>query len=385
MKIFNLQSKHGYQAPLALVGGALGATSAGMTALGATTALGGAMAGASLGSMVGAGTGIGTPKAKKISAPPARSYLGEMQSAIEAQQAIQDRLLSLEGQYTPLYQQLQAQNLANQLQNVGNLYAGAIPFSEQIQAQALESQGRIYGGLGAQALSNYRAGMDTSTLGLYDLMQQQARTGLEAGYGLTPEMERQAQQSARAAMTARGLAMGNQGVAQEVLNSYALGKDRYQTALANAQQAYGLGVNQTTNAYNMYGQPLMNQLSGLSASNILNTSTGLYDKLGTKIFQPESQYNAGIIGANQSNQMQTQLANAQIASAQQSAQMGLTGQIFGAGLKYAGDMGGFSKIFGGSGTSTYNVPNIPYLSSNYTNTLSGIGTSSGGLTNIKFP
>ena len=339
MKIFNLPQKHGYQAPLALVGGVLG----GAGALGGSI---GALGGAALGSMVGSATGIGMPKAPKISAPTNRDYLGEMRGALNSQDAIQNQLLGLEEKYTPLYQQLQNKNLTSQFGNVANMYGSLSPISHALQRQMLQDQGGTYAGVGQQAMNAYRGSMDASTIGLYNTMQQQAQEGLNAGYGLTPEMERQAQQSARAAMTARGLAGGNQGIAQEVLNSYQLGQNRYQTALANANAAYGLGTAQTSNAFNMYGSPLMNQMAGVSTSGLLNTASGLYDKLGAKIFQPESQYNAGIYGANQSNQMQTQLANAQIQSAQQSAQMGLTGQIMGAGLMAAGQAGGFGKLFG---------------------------------------
>lgn len=277
--------------------------------------------------------------APEVKAPPPRNYLAEMQDALKSQSAIQGQLLDLEKQYTPQYQALQQQSLMGQLGVLGNLYGQVIPQSEALQKQMLASQGQVYAGVGQQAMNAYRGGMDASTMGLYNTMQQQAQAGLDAGYGLTPEMERQAQQSARAAMTARGLAGGNQGIAQEVLNSYQLGQNRYQTALANAQGAYGLGVNQNAQAYQMYGQPLMNQVGSVSAGGLLNSAGTSYQGLGAKLFQPESQYNAGIYGANQSNEMQAQMANAQIQASRQSAGMGLIGALGGAalgGMAYTG-------------------------------------------------
>ena len=279
-----------------------------------------------------------------VTAPEKRDYLNEMRSALNAQSGVQNQLLDLEKQYTPQYQALQQQSLIGQLGVLGNLYGSAIPQSEALQSQMLASQGKVYAGLGQQSLNAYRGGLDASTMGLYNTMQQQAQAGLDAGYGLTPEMQRQAQQSARAAMTARGLAGGGQGVAQEVLNSYNLGQNRYQTALANAQQAYGLGTNQTANAYQMYGQPLMNQLGGVNASGLISNAGTMYGGLGARLFQPESQYNANLITANQSNEMQAQMANAQIQASKNAANMGLLGAVASAGLGAVGMAGGFGAL-----------------------------------------
>lgn len=274
--------------------------------------------------------------APTISAPEKRDYLGEMRSALNGQAGIQNQLLDLEKQYTPQYQALQQQSLMGQLGVLGNLYGQAIPQSQALQSQMLASQGQVYAGVGKQALNAYRGGMDAGTIGLYNTMQQQAQEGLNAGYGLTPQMQAQAQQSARAAMSARGLTGSGQGVAQEVLNSYNLGQNRYQNSLANANAVYGLGNQQNAQAYQMYGQPLMNQMAGVSAGGLLNSANAGYGQLGAKLFQPESQYNASLISANQSNQMQTDMANAQIKAAHQAAQMGFAGKVIGSGLDYAG-------------------------------------------------
>lgn len=285
--------------------------------------------------------------APTISAPEKRSYLGEMQSALNAQAGIQGQLLGLEKQYTPQYQELQKQALMGQMGVLGSLYGQAIPQSEALGSQMLASQGRLYQGIGQQALGAYQAGLSPATMGLYNSIMQNAQTGLSAGYGLTPQQEQMAQQSARAAMSARGLAGGNQGVAKEILNSYQLGQDRYQTALANATSAYGLGIGQSANAYQMYGQPLMGQVNNISPSGLLNQAGAGYGALGARLFQPESQYNASLIGANIQNQMSTDMANAQIQASHQAAGMGFVGDIIGSANKYAGGQGGWSKVFGG--------------------------------------
>lgn len=284
--------------------------------------------------------------APTISAPEKRDYLGEMRSALNGQAGIQDQLLGLERQYTPQYQSLQQQSLMGQMGVLGNLYGQAIPQSQALQSQILGSQGQVYGQVGQQALNAYRGGMDAGTMGLYNTMQQQAQEGLNAGYGLTPQMQAQAQQSARAAMSARGLTGSGQGVAQEVLNSYNMGQNRYQNSLANAGNIYGLGVQQNAQANAMYGQSLMNQMAGVSAGGLINSAQAGYGQLGAKLFQPESQYNSSLISANQSNQMQTDMANAQIQAAHQAASMGFVGSVIGSGFNYAGKMGGFEKAFG---------------------------------------
>jgi hypothetical protein len=187
----------------------------------------------------------------------------------------------------------------------------------------------VYGMIGRGARSAYEQGLGEQTMGLYNTMQRQAQEGLNAGYGLTPEMERQAQQSARAASTARGLAFSNQGLAQEVLNSYSLSQDRYQKALANAQNAYNLGVSNAGNAYNMYGQMLGTQVSAYSPVNMYGNAYNTSQGLGAKIFQPESQYNAGLITANRKEAMDVQIANAQSANALTSGLMGMGGAVLG--------------------------------------------------------
>jgi len=273
MKIFNLPSKMGCCDPFTVA-----------LAVGGSMIVGGALS-----------------KPKNISAPPPRSYLGEMQDALKSQSAIQGNLLSLENQYTPEYQKLQNQALTGQIQNLGQLYGNAGRYSQGLQTDYLGMQMPLYNQIGQQSIGAYQQGLGSQTMGLYDTMQLQAREGLDAGYGLTPEMQRQAQQSARAAMTARGLAGGNQGIAQEVLNSYALGQQRYQQSLANAQGAYNLGVGQFGQAMNTYGTPMMQQMQAYSPASLLGQSVAGYQSLGAKIFQPESQYNAGVYGANQSN------------------------------------------------------------------------------------
>ena len=282
------------------------------------------------GSMVAGGA---LSKPKGISAPPPRSYLGEMQDALKSQSAVQGQLLDLERQYTPQYQDLQKTSLMGQMGTLNELYGQAGQYSQNLQAQYAGMQMPLYNAVGQMSNQAYQQGLSADTIGLYNTMQRQAQAGLDAGFGLTPEMQQQAQQSARAAMTSRGLAMGNQGIAAEVLNSYDLGNKRYQQSLANAQGAYGLGVSQFTNSMNTYGNTMIQNMSAYNPNALVAGAMGQYGALGAKIFQPESQYNAGIYGANQSNEMQTRMANQQIDSAFSTGLMSAGAMIASAGIK----------------------------------------------------
>jgi hypothetical protein len=72
---------------------------------------------------------------KKIKAPAPRDYRQEMMDAMSAQEAIQPRLLALEQQYTPLYQQLQQQGIASGMGSIANLYGQAGQLTGGLQRQ----------------------------------------------------------------------------------------------------------------------------------------------------------------------------------------------------------------------------------------------------------
>lgn len=70
-------------------------------------------------------------------------------------------------------------------------------------------------------------------------LQRDAEAELALGRQLSPEQMREATQSARAAMAARGLATGNAAVGAEILN-----RDAYGTARQDQRRAFASGVNQ---------------------------------------------------------------------------------------------------------------------------------------------
>ena len=269
----------------------------------------------------------------RVEAPKPRDYKQEMLDAMAGQEAIQPRLLQLEAYYQPLYQKLQQDMMNRQMQYQLDSYGRIIPQAAALSGQFADAMAPIYGKMGEQSLTAYRQGLGSGTAGLYDTLLSQAQGDLAAGRELTPEMQKQSQQAAREAMAARGLS-GNQGIQAEVLNNYAYGTDRQNAARQFAGNVYGFGQGNFQNAMATYGQQLIGQSAAYSPANLYGSSYGMSQGLGSQIFQPESQYNANLVTANQSNDLQARMATA-------SNRAAMTGSIFGglSGMATAGITG----------------------------------------------
>ena len=288
-------------------------------------------------------------KPKGMSAPPPRSYLGEMKGALGAQSMIQRQLMDLERQYTPQWQQLQNEMLTNQIGLTGSLFESAMPVAGRVGQQMLGTMAPLYGQVGQGAMDAYRQMMGPQATGLYNQIMGQAQSEMALGRSLSPEEQRMAQQSARAAMQARGLQGGNQAVAMEVLNNYNLGMQREAQRRNYAASALNMAQGVAGNAYNMYGTPLMSQINAVSPTGMIGMAGGMIGTAKPQTFNPESQYNADIYGANQSNQMQTQMANAQAQAGWASGLTSMVGNMAGA---YLGNQGLFGPNGPMSGTTT---------------------------------
>lgn len=265
---------------------------------------------------------------KKVETPPPRDYKQEMLDAMSAQEAIQPRLLALEQQYTPLWQETQRKALLNQ-QNIQNeLYAQQIPKSAELASQYASAMAPAFGQIGASARSAYEQTLDPSLRGILGTLGQQASEGLTLGSALSQAETQQAQQAARAAMAARGLT-GNQAISQEVLNTYGMGQARQLQRQQLASQVYGMGQNQASQAMGLYGTSLMNQAQAFSPVGSYQMATGANQALGPSLFQPESQYNAQLITANRKEAMDAQIANAQSRNALTGGLMSMAGSIVG--------------------------------------------------------
>jgi hypothetical protein len=266
--------------------------------------------------------------AKKVKAPPPRDYKQEMLDAMSAQEAIQPRLLALERQYTPLYQQLQNENLQRGIGMMQDTYAATIPRSAQLSQQYAEAMQPAFASIGTSARNAYNATLDPSVSGLMGILGTQATADLERGTGLSAEEQRISQQSARMAMAARGMT-GNQAIAQEVLNSYNLGQARQQAARQFAGSVYGMGQQAAQQAMSMYGNSMLGAAQNFSPAAMYSNTANMQQGLGAQLFQPESQYNAQLITANRKEAMDAQIANAQSQSALTGGLLSMGGSILG--------------------------------------------------------
>lgn len=301
-------------------------------------------------------TGVGlATRPDGIKAPPSRSYLGEMQSALNAQAGIQDQLIGLERAYTPQWQQLQKESMMGGMNALSSLYGSAMPMAGALGSQMANSMSSAYNAAGRTAMGAYGSMFSNDTQSIYNEMGRRALADLQSGYAPTAEQTRYGEQAARAAMAARGMSTGNQAIAQEILNNYNLSNARYQQNLANAQNYLTTSQNVASQAYSMYGQPLLAQIQQVSPVGLIAGASGYNASLGAKLFNPESQYNADVMGGNQSNIMNTSLANAQAQAGWSSGLMSGLGSIAGAGIGALGDIEaakyGAPKVYKpGSGT-----------------------------------
>ena len=265
---------------------------------------------------------------KKVKAPPPRDYKQEMIDAMEAQIAIQPRLLEAERQYMPMWQENQRQALLGQQKIQNELYAQQIPKSAELTSQYASAMAPAFGQIGASARSAYEQTLDPSVRGLLGGLGQQAQEGLTLGSALSQAETQQAQQAARAAMAARGLS-GNQAIAQEVLGSYNMGQARQAQRQQLAASVYGMGQNQAQQAMGLYGGTMLGAAQGFSPTSAYQMATAGNQGLGPQLFQPESQYNAQLLTANRKEQMDAQIANAQSRSALTSGLIGAVGSFAG--------------------------------------------------------
>lgn len=259
----------------------------------------------------------------KVKAPAPRNYRQEMMDALSGQEAVQPRLLALEKQYTPLYQQLQNESLQRQMDFMSQSYEQQIPRAAEVSTKYAQAMAPAFGAIGESARAAYQQTLDPSVRGLLGTLGQQAQQDLTLGSALSAADAQQAQQASRAAMAARGMQMGNQAVALEALNTYNMGQQRYRERQEVASKVYGLGQQQAQQAMGFYGSPLVGTAAAVAPSDMYKTATGMYGNLGAQIFQPESQYQAQMYSANRQEQMQAQLGN-------QQAQAGMVGAGIGA-------------------------------------------------------
>ena len=247
----------------------------------------------------------------KVEAPPPRDYYKEMMDTIRAQVDSAPKILAAERELTPQFQQLQYEQMTGQAKNLQQFYSEQMTPFAKLGGQYADVASRYTMTPIAQgSRSAYEAGLNGGA-DLQNLMRSQALGDLNAGMSLTPEMQRQAEQQSRASMSARGLAMGNQGIASEILGSYNMGMQRQDRARQYATTVLGNDMNMSGAGFQQYGQPMMNNImQGYSPTSVANNALGMNQNLGGSYIQPESQYAANIYQGNYNAQLQANVATA---------------------------------------------------------------------------
>ena len=295
-------------------GGATGAISG---------AASGAMAGSALGpiGMIAGGLLGGIFGSSGVSAPLPPSYKQVMTGALKAQQGIQGRLMQLEGQYRPQWQGLTEGTYNTQLYGgqgnegylsmLGNLQGQMLGLQEQAVTGNMGMQARLAGLARNQMLSPEQQALRQG-------MTNIGMNALAAGRNLTPEQVRESQQSARAAMAARGLG-GRQAVAAEVLNRNALADAREQRnfQLGGAAMQLESGIQEMALRQASSGIGLLGQTGQFM------TNSNMLGDYQSKVFQPESQMAAQLAGMK----YQAGMASAQGQLAQQQGMLQSLGSL----------------------------------------------------------
>lgn len=293
-------------------------------------------------SAISAGAGMASAsKAAKAAgkAPPKRSYLGEMQEALSSQRQIMPEYLALQREFNPQFQSLQRDTLMGQIGTLGDVYGAAIPMGARLASQGTAAMAPVLSQIGTSAKDAYNTMLGQNAFNIMNTMERQANEELSLGRSLSDEERMYGEQSARAAMQARGLQGGNQAIAQEVLNNYNLGMGREAQRRAYAGQVYGMSQNTAGNAYNMYGQPLTQMIAGFSPTGMYGQASAASAEYADR-FNPESQYMSDVQGGNIQNQMNAQLASAQARAGMGAGLMSLSGNIAGS---YLGNPGLFNN------------------------------------------
>ena len=200
--------------------------------------------------------------------------------------------------------------------------------------------------LGLRASEAY-LNADPRTKGLIEELNRQAMANLTAaGSGqLTDAQQRLAVQTARAGSSARGMAMGNQGLAQEVLSTYQLAENRRESAYKNAGAVLGLNKATTADPF----QAVLGRASGAFQAGIgqQQFASGMASNVGPKTFSPESQYAADLQASNSQTAAAYAAARSQVQSGIYSAVGSAAGGMMSGGLSLGGNV-----IKGG--TNTFN-------------------------------
>lgn len=241
-----------------------------------------------------------------------RNYLREMQTALQAQETIQPKLLSLERMYRPQWLDFEGEMLSRQI-GLARLAQQNASSDTGLKAMDMAQQmSPAYSYMGQQAMQNYRQMLGPEAAGLMAQLRAKAMNDMASGGALSKEEADQINQATRAGMASRGMQMGNQAAAMEALAQYGQMEKKTQAAQAQGMMLYQLAQQEVPTAWQMYTPGVDAMVRSQADPRYL---TGLAQAIqataGPQVFQPESQYSAGVYGANAQNTVSANLAAAQ--------------------------------------------------------------------------
>ena len=263
----------------------------------------------------------------KVKTPPPRDPYTEMKGAMDAQYRLAPDIINKERELVPQLQKLQYDQMLGQANNLQSFYGSVMGDSANLLKQYGSTYADALSPIARGARSTYEQGLGGGER-IQNLLRGQAESDLSFGMGLTPEMERESAQRARAGMTARGLTNTNKGIGAEILGGYKMGMDRQDRARTFAGQVLNNDVSMGNNAYQQYGSPLITSgLQGMSPMGLAQGAMAGMGSLGPTYLQPESQFYSNIMAGNQNMQMQAAVANAQAKNSMITGAMSMFGNM----------------------------------------------------------
>jgi len=244
-------------------------------------------------------------------APASRSYFDEMNEAIDMQKVIAPEWIGYEREFRPQWNDLFMDSLRGVLPKLTDVYEGTIsPF---LRRQESADRENVVGDAErlAPKMSAAQRASNPGGAGLLDELLALSRDELDDGMS-AGEM-RDVQQAVRGAQAARGVGYGPRDVAEEV---YGVGLES--RALRKQSQEQALRALLASQAF--YANPLaaiMGMRSGTAA--VGSAVPGIALSRTGNVFNPESEYLAGIKGQDYSGKLATMLDNQ--ATRRQSMQM----------------------------------------------------------------
>lgn len=233
-----------------------------------------------------------------VDAPAPRNYAQETADTLRTQLELAPQKYAAEAQFAPKYQALQLDLLRQATPELLKMYKEQIaPTMGEVEAAA-RSRSRAgdiadIAQLGPQARAAIR-GASPEQARIADILAANATSNLLAGGQLTPEQQRMAQQQARIASTARGMAQGPSSTLNEALRSQmvsaGLQQQRQQQALGALQAGQGV-----------YGD-VFQQILGRPSQAFAGSQGFLGQAQGFnpgQLFNPESAYAQNIYAGNQ--------------------------------------------------------------------------------------